>query len=65
MIVAVPGLIPLTVPLVISTDAIPTALLVHSPSGDVLDSNENEPEHAVSIPVIEAGRGLTVIPFVA
>lgn len=61
MITVVPGVRPITTPVVLPT--VPTAIdpLVHVPPGEVLVSPMVEPGHTAPGPVTGAGSGLMII----
>ena len=65
MIVAVPCIIPVTVPETGSTEAIVVAVLVQVPPVEVLANKVVPPTHTVGVPVIAAGGALTVTVAVA
>ena len=61
MIVAVPDApVPVTTPVLPTTEAIAGALLVQVPPGVTSDKVVVNPEQTLSVPSIAAGKGLTV-----
>lgn len=58
--VVVPSEIPVTTPVVEPTVPIAVLLLLHVPPGNELDSVVVDPKHAINIPVIAPGVGVTV-----
>ena len=55
-----PADLPVTIPVVISTVAIPVALLLHVPPAIASVNCVVSPGHTVNVPVITPGNGLTV-----
>jgi hypothetical protein len=64
LIVTVPGLTPVTIPVVGPTVAIVTAVLLHIPPGVGLVSGVVAPTQTEPAPEIAAGNGLTVMDLV-
>ena len=62
---AVPAATPLTTPVPEPTDAVPDALLVHTPPEGELLNVVVAPSHTVGTPVIAPGALFTVTVFVA
>ena len=61
---AVPSVAPYTTPVVALTLAIAGALLLHVPPDGVLLSVVVLPRHAINVPVIVVGNGVTVTVIV-
>ena len=65
MIVDVPAVVPVTMPELVPTVAIPVAPEVHVPPVVASLKVVVDPAHIVNVPVIDDGNGLTVTIFVA